>query len=110
MLVFHYKLDNQVCNHYFGNKCSNAYHDAIINHYIGDVKYPQKPIRVSYELAECHKTYLQAWGGSSLKSMGGSLYRSNYGTSLSGGAEGGETYLTNADISNLCCKKELVNL
>jgi hypothetical protein len=84
-------------------RCPNGYYDAInpniisLQVNIGGVKFPQKPLRVSYEPAETYNAYLQAWGGSSLKSMGGSLNRSNYGSTLSGGAAGAETYLVNAD-------------
>jgi hypothetical protein len=86
-------------------RCPNGYYDAInpniisLQVNIGGAKHPQKPIRVSYELAECYNAYLQAWGGSSLKSMGGSLNRSNYGSSLSGGTDQAITFLTNADPS-----------
>jgi hypothetical protein len=86
-------------------RCPNGYYDAInpniisLQVNIGGVKYPQKPIRVSYELAECYNAYLQAWGGSSLKSMGGSLNRSNYGATLSGGTAQDPTKLNNAEPS-----------
>jgi hypothetical protein len=86
-------------------RCPNGYYDAInpniisLQVNIGGVKYPQKPIRVFYELAECYNAYLQAWGGSSLKSMGGSLNRSNFGATLSGGTVQALTFLTNADPS-----------
>ena len=68
--------------------CPNGYYDAInpaltsLQCSVAGVKYPNKPLNPSQRPAECFAALMSAWGASSLKSFGGTMYRGNYGATI----------------------------
>ena len=49
---------------------------------IAGLKYPNKALNPTMRPAECFAAYTASWGGSSLKSYGGTMDRSNFGATI----------------------------
>ena len=61
---------------------------------IAGQKYPNKALNPSQRPAECYASYIQAWGGSGLKSFGGVMDRSSYMATIPSVPSGKDNMLT----------------